>query len=304
MPVAVMVALVGACAPDAFVEVSDFGTNPGGLRMFEHAAVSAGAPLVVMLHGCSQTHDAVRTSGMTSLADERGFVVVAPEQAALNNGQACFNWFDSADVARDEGEALSIREMIASASERNDIDRARVFVTGMSAGGAMTAVMMAVYPELVAAGAILAGGPYGCAESVVDATGCMAGTSRHTPRAWADRVRDATDHEGPWPRLLVMHGREDLVVSPTNAFALVAQWTTLHEVADEASETSTVTTSLGEATHERFGLAGDAPVERVLVEGLGHALPTDPTAGCGDDALFQRDIDLCAVELIADFFRL
>lgn len=305
-PLVCVVATLAAigCAPDAFVETSDFGENRGGLRMFEHVPETKEGALVVMLHGCSQSHDAARTSGLTALADERGFVVVAPEQAAFNNPQLCFNWFEAGDTTRDEGEAHSIREMITSASDRHDIDLARVFVTGLSAGGAMSAVLMAAYPEVVAAGAVIAGGPFGCARSLVDATGCMAGATELSRDAWADRVRDATDHEGPWPRLLVMQGRDDLVVSPSNADHLVAQWTALHEVDDAATTRTTSDTDVGEATHERFGAEGDERVERILIDGLGHALPIVPSQGCGEDAAFQRDIDLCAVEVIADFFRL
>ena len=85
-----------------------------------------------------------------------GFVLLFPEQTQANNPKTCFNWFLPGDIARDRGEALSIRQMVEKTIGAYGIDRSRVFVTGLSAGGAMTAVMLATYPDVFAAGAIFA----------------------------------------------------------------------------------------------------------------------------------------------------
>ena len=101
-----------------------------------------------MLHGCTQTAaDYDQGSGWSQLADRHGFVLLYPEQNRANNANLCFNWFEPGDIARGKGEALSIRQMIGAVAVAHGMDRDRVFVTGLSAGGAMASVMLATYPE-------------------------------------------------------------------------------------------------------------------------------------------------------------
>jgi poly(hydroxyalkanoate) depolymerase family esterase len=95
-----------------------------------------------------------------------GFALLLPEQQRTNNPNGCFNWFQTGDIERGHGEALSIRQMVSKMVSDHGIDPARVFVTGLSAGGAMTSVMLATYPEVFAGGAIIAGLPYGAANNV------------------------------------------------------------------------------------------------------------------------------------------
>jgi poly(hydroxyalkanoate) depolymerase family esterase len=157
-------------------EVMGFGSNPGNLRMFVYVPerLSRGAPLVVALHGCSQTADDYDYgAGWSSLADRLGFAVVYPQQQPANNPQNCFSWFSPGDIARDHGESLSIRQMVEHAIASFGLDRRRIFVTGLSAGGAMASVMLATYPEVFAGGAIIAGLPYGCARTVQQAFEAM-----------------------------------------------------------------------------------------------------------------------------------
>src|SRR5205085_5815523 len=140
------------------------GTNPGAVRMFAYVPNNlARAPaLVVVLHGCTQSAASYDLgAGWSKLAERCGFVVLLPEQTSANNPKTCFNWFLPGDTVRGRGEALSIRQMIEKTIGAHGIDRTRVFITGLSAGGAMTAAMLATYPEVFAAGAIIAGLPYG-----------------------------------------------------------------------------------------------------------------------------------------------
>jgi poly(hydroxyalkanoate) depolymerase family esterase len=148
------------------VEVTGFGSNPGRLRMFKYVPdnLPASVPLVVVMHGCTQNaRDYTSDSGWIELADEFRFALVMPEQTQANNSRNCFNWFLTSDNRRNRGEAQSIKQMVDKAVADHGIDATKVFVTGLSAGGAMTSVMLATYPEVFNGGGIVAGLPYGCA---------------------------------------------------------------------------------------------------------------------------------------------
>ena len=151
-------------------------------------------------------------AGWSTLADRHGFVLLLPEQQRANNANNCFNWFSAGDIERGRGEAMSIRCMVEKMIVDHEIDRRRVFVTGLSAGGAMTSVMLATYPEVFAAGAIIAGLPYGTAANVKEAFESMGQVRARSAREWGDLVRAASPHQGPWPRVSVWHGGADQVV--------------------------------------------------------------------------------------------
>ena len=158
------------------VEVMSFGSNPGKLRMYKHIPnqLPAHPALVVVMHGCTQ--DAVTytdESGWTQMSDQLGVALVMPQQEQANNSNYCFSWYDPTKTARDKGEALSIKQMVDYMKSHHAIDPKRVFVTGLSAGGAMTSVMLADYPDVFSAGAIISGLPYGCANNLTDALQCM-----------------------------------------------------------------------------------------------------------------------------------
>jgi feruloyl esterase len=248
-----------------------FGPNPGDLRMLYYAPTNLepNAPLVVVLHGCTQTAEGYADgAGWLTLADRYGFAVLAPEQRQANNPNLCFNWFEPGDTRRGAGEAASIRQMVAALTEANALDPARVFVTGLSAGGAMTDVMLATYPEVFAAGAIVAGLPYGAATSVQEAFRAMFQPEPRTAAAWADLVRAASAHKGPWPRVSLWHGTADATVKVANADAVARQWAALHAAGAPTADHI--------AGHQRLtwtNAQGEPVVEQILIEGLGHGTP-------------------------------
>lgn len=264
----------GGTAPDRWLrEVEGFGSNPGSLRMFSYApsGLPPASALVVVLHGCSQTAaDYDRGSGWTALAEREGFAVLLPQQQPQNNPHSCFTWFLPGDIGRGEGEALSIHQMTEDMIASHGIDRHRVFVTGLSAGGAMTSVMLAAYPEVFAAGAVIAGLPYGGAHTVLQAVRRMRSPTRRTPQEWGGRVRAASDHAGPWPRMAVWHGTADTIVAPANADAIVAQWLDVHGIDGALVSTS----KLRSAGHRIWtDASGHALVEEHRVVGMAHGTP-------------------------------
>jgi poly(hydroxyalkanoate) depolymerase family esterase len=180
-------------------EVLEFGANPGGLRMFAFVPSNLQQPraLVVVLHGCGQTAAGYDLgAGWSTLARHYGFALLMPQQQPANNANGCFNWFNPDDSTREHGEAASIRQMIARMTVDHGIDSRRVFVTGLSAGGAMTSVMLATYPEVFAAGAIIAGLPFGVASNAREALTGMRGWRARSPHELGDLVRNASHHSG------------------------------------------------------------------------------------------------------------
>ena len=153
-----------------------------------------------------------------------------PEQKRANNPNNCFNWFLPGDTRRGAGEALSIRQMIDQMVEEHGIDRRRVFIVGLSAGGAMAAAMLAAYPEVFAGGAVIAGLPYGGAVNVQEALQTMAQPRQRSGEQWGDLVRSASSHSGPWPKISLWHGSADAIVNPQNMEEALKQWIDVHGV--------------------------------------------------------------------------
>lgn len=299
-------AVVTALAPRAsaadLTPVSDFGEDPGSLSLYTYVpdGLSEGAPLVVLLHGCSQDAESYHAhSGWAELAEETGFALAYPEQNSSNNLQACFNWFEPGDTARDSGEAASVRSMVDHTVETHGLDAGQVFVSGLSAGGAMAGELLAAYPDVFAGGDVVAGLPAGCAESLVDATTCMNSGKDRTPEQWGDEVRAKYDGDASWPRVAVWHGSSDTTVVPANGDASVDQWTDVHGLSGDPDETAELPG--GTTAEYHGGGAEDATVAHFAVEGLGHGTPVAPAEGCGTAGPFFLD-SVCASAYTAQFW--
>ncbi|WP_067829094.1 extracellular catalytic domain type 1 short-chain-length polyhydroxyalkanoate depolymerase [Actinomadura kijaniata] len=292
---ALMTAFVAPARAATITQVTSFGTNPGALRMYRYVpdGLPSGRPLVVVMHGCTQDARTYATnSGWLTIADRYRVSLVLPEQQSGNNANRCFNWFQSGDTARGQGEAASVAQMVQRM--RNDYGSTNVYASGLSAGGAMAAVMLATYPDVFSGGAVMAGLPYRCASSLVDAYGCMSPGRDLTPQQWGDRVRAASRHQGPWPTVTVWHGTSDYTVVPANMRELVDQWTNVHG-ADTRADLSDTVSGAAHAVY-RNG-AGAAVVETYTINGMGHGHPVDPGTGprqCGTAGAYVLDVNICA----------
>lgn len=293
--------------PSVMRETTAFGANPGGLRMLSHApaGLAPGAALVVVLHGCTQGAESyARDAGWLTLADRAGFVVVAAEQTSANNPNRCFNWFSPADTRRGEGEAASIAAMVAHAVAEHGLDPERVFVTGLSAGGAMTAVMLAAYPEVFAGGAVIAGLAYGVAESVPQALQAMSRADGRAAPELGALVRGAAPLGGRIPKIAIWHGTSDATVSPANADDLARQWAWTHGLSVEPSETR----ALPRRTQAiwRAPATGEVMMELNLVQGLGHGTPlaAGGPEGLGASAPFMLEAGISSSLEILRFWGL
>jgi poly(hydroxyalkanoate) depolymerase family esterase len=260
--------------------------------------------LVVVLHGCTQTAGSYnRGADWTGAADEHGFALLFPEQQRANNPNLCFNWFSPADAMRGRGEALSIIQMVQHLCSRHGLDTHRVYITGLSAGGAMTAAMLATYPDVFAGGAVIAGLPFGTASSVPEAFERMRRQATFGPDQLAGLVRSASDHAGPWPTLSVWHGRSDQTVDLSNATALVDQWRGLHGATARPTASHSVA---GQSRRVWCNHDGVEVIEEYVIGEMGHGTPICATqADHGEVAgPYMLDVGISSTRRIVSFWKL
>ena len=238
-------------------------------------AVTKSWPLLVMLHGCKQ--DPVTFSSgtrMNQLADQQGFLVLYPEQKRLANVFRCWNWFDSA-VLRADGEAALIAGMVREVTATYGVDPTRVYIAGLSAGGAMTSVMASCYGNLFAACAVHSGLMYGAAESVSEATKAMKDGSRASPENTARQAMAQKDFA--FVPALVIHGNKDGTVNPVNADQVVEQFMAMATLSggDNAELTQFTSSEHGGERYpyeiREYRRGDNLLLKKVSVEGLDHA---------------------------------
>jgi feruloyl esterase len=283
----------------------DFGSNPGNLRMFTYRppSLADNPALVVVLHGCTQSAAGYDLgAGWSTLADRYGFALLFPQQKRSNNPNGCFNWFQPAHSQRDRGEPLSIRQMVEKSIIDHGIERRRVFVTGLSAGGAMTSNLLACYPEVFAGGAIIAGLPYGAATTVQQAFQSMYQSPTRSAREWGNLVRRASAHRGQWPRVSVWHGNADKTVIPLNAREIIKQWTNLHDLTSSPSVKTRVD---GFPREVWINETGDELVEAYSIPNMAHGTPLavgEVEGACGAPGPFLLPVGISSSYHIAKFF--
>ncbi|BCG78924.1 extracellular catalytic domain type 1 short-chain-length polyhydroxyalkanoate depolymerase [Mesorhizobium sp. 113-3-3] len=291
---------------DSLSDLAEFGSNPGALRarFYVPENLPRGAALVVVLHGCTQTAASYdHGSGWSRLAAEEGFAVLFPEQQRANNANLCFNWFVPEDVTRDRGEALSIRQMIEAMVTTHGLDRRRIFITGLSAGGAMAAAMLATYPDVFAGGAILAGLAYGSASTIPEAFDRMRGHGGPSKSELQRRLAQASSHKGNWPKISIWQGTADRTVAPSNADALVAQWQGVHRAGAGHGRTEAVD---GQTRQVWCDVDGNEVIEKYTIAGMGHGAPlkTAGEDGLGHAAPFMLDVGISSTRRIAAFWNI
>jgi poly(hydroxyalkanoate) depolymerase family esterase len=281
------------------IDFSVSGANPGNLsaKLFVPAEPVPSAALVVVLHGCTQTaagYDAC--AGWSPLGEEFGFYVLLPQQNRTNNANLCFSWFSKRDIARDEGEAMSIRQMIAEVTAKHPIDSKRVFITGLSAGGAMANVMMATYPEIFAGGSIIAGLPYGVASSVPEAFDRMRGHGLSDKNRLRTDLLDAPGKAARWPPVSLWHGAADRTVACANSEAIVEQWMAVHAVEELPDKVETN----GRITMKTWlDRSGQPAIILRIISGMDHGTPVDALLDREQGGPFMIDVGVSSTAEIA-----
>jgi poly(hydroxyalkanoate) depolymerase family esterase len=258
--------------PDGALFLSRSFTCEAGSRNYKlyvpRRAQTIRRALLVMLHGGTQdADDFAAGTRMNALAEEYGFIVAYPSQSKAANASLCWNWFSPENQMRGCGEPAIIAGITEKIVAEYAVDPARVFVAGLSAGGAMAAVMAATYPDFYAAVGVHSGLPYRSAADLPSAFAAMRGDAR-PPQGRRSRKSRGTDDDSPRIRTIIFHGDSDTIVHPSNAANMVEA-----EIGSESVERA----EAGQATkraHTRTvtrDKTGAVVVEQWLVHGSGHA---------------------------------
>lgn len=273
--------LAQPAAAATLTEVTNFGANPGGMRMHIYVPDSrpANPAIIVAMHGCGGSGPGFYSgSEFASLADQHGFIVIYPtatQQAGFGN---CFDTWSAAAKRRDGGsDPVSIMSMITYAQQQYGGDPNRVYATGSSSGGMMTNQLLALYPDVFKAGAAFMGVPFDCFANAADfppgVSRCTGGNMDRSPQQWGDAVRQAyPGYNGPRPRVQLWHGTNDTLVPYQLLQEAVEQWTNVFGLSQ--TPTSTDTPRPNWNRRQYADNSGTVQVEAYSIQGAGHSLPS------------------------------
>ena len=269
------------------VSVNYFGKNMGNLKMFlytpKNLDTSKKIPLVLVLHGCTQSAQSIaEATGWKKLAELNNFIVVYPEQKIVNNVSKCFNFFIGMKSKKDKGELFSIKQMIDYSLRNYNIDSSQVFITGVSAGAAMSNALLNSYPNLFNAAALI---------------GC--------PSLLTEKLDTLSIYQ---PRVLIIQGEEDKVVAPTNADRVLNQWTKKHHLKNDDFKLENNYLNFPELTLKTFfDNNQQIQVQSLSAKDVGHVILINPGENDnegGKDCIYTKDINFHSTYWIAEFFGL
>jgi poly(hydroxyalkanoate) depolymerase family esterase len=259
-------------------------------------------PLMVMLHGCSQDAASLAAgTRMNALADQQRFIVLYPQQSPRANPLRCWNWF-SARTRDGAGEAAAIVALVRHVARRYPIDRSRIYVAGMSAGGAMAASLALCFGAVFAGCAIVSGLMYRAADSAVGAAQAMHTGSRASPERTAAELARRASRRFAFVPTLVMHGSADTVVHPRNAEQIIAQLRKFAELMSVSRRPLSGPMEQYVDGHGRryrqqdYARSGRVVLRSITIDGLGHAW-----SGGDEREGFQDPMPPDATRLIWDF---
>ncbi len=265
---------------------NDFGTRDYAVYV-PSTYTGTPVPLVVMLHGCSESvEDFDADTGMTRFAERDGFVVVYPRQLPVASVSTCWNWFLPRHQQRGAGEPSFLAGITRQVMGDYAIDPGRVYIAGMSAGGAMASVMAATYPDLYAAVGIHSGLEYAAARDGLEALRVTVAGGPAPERAAALAIAAGGSHARIVPAI-VFHGDADQTVDVVNGDQALRQWLLADDLADDGALNGSLAPDAISVSERRLPAGrsytrtvfADGLLERWIVHGMGHLWSGGPSAG-------------------------
>lgn len=266
-------------------------------KLFVPKSVTAGqaAPLVVMLHGCTQDPDQFATgTRMNQLAEKEGFLVLYPDQPRSAHMMKCWTWFSPAHQQRGKGEPAAIVGMVEQVAKKHAVDRGAVFAAGLSAGGAMASVLGATYPDVFAAIGVASGLEYAAAASEMEGRSAMSQGGPDPDRAGLKAFQAAAGNARVLPTI-VFHGADDRIVAPVNADQALGQWAQTNDLALDGKDNDDID-AVADGKEEAQApngrrytrwfykdAQGRVMLQKVIVAGMGHAWSGGDAAGSYTD---------------------
>ncbi|NUT47068.1 MAG: PHB depolymerase family esterase [Saccharothrix sp.] len=279
--VAAGLALSTPASAASLTEVTNFGANPGGMRMHVYVPDSrpANPGIVVAMHGCGGSGPGFYSgSEFASQADRHGFIVIYPSAQQEAGFGKCFDTWSDAAKRRDGGsDPVSIVSMVTYVEQRYGGDPNRVYATGSSSGGMMTNHMLALYPDVFKAGAAFMGVPFNCFANAADyppgSSKCTgSGGANRTPQQWGDAVRQVNPgYTGARPKVQLWHGTNDTLVPYALLQESIEQWTNVFGLSQTPSSSDTPQTNWNRRRYNDS--SGATLVEAYSIQGAGHTLP-------------------------------
>lgn len=266
-------------------------------------------PAVVLLHGCVvNAEDTASGSRFNELADRKGFFVIYPKESTADNANGCWNFSKSVNQTRDSGEPSIIAGITQSVQAQYNIDLKRTYVGGISAGGLMTAIMAACYPDLYAGAAILSGSMYKAATNLLDTYLGMVFGSVYSPEYRGWEAWQCGGKRSDRMPTLVMHGTDDTTVNVNNAELAIRQAIATNDWADDATDNDSAAYTLGKRETftvpnghtydvDTYYYKNAVLAQKYVIQGMGHAWS-------GGDTTFPYTDDKGpdATRIMYDFF--
>ena len=259
------------------------------VRVFVPTKVATPTPLVVMLHGCTQTADAFAdATQMDAIAEKEGFVVAYPEQSPDTISTRCFRWYDSAHQARDAGEPKELADAAVAVAKGHGVDPQRVYVAGLSAGAAMSVILGATYPDRFVAIGVVAGVEYKGATTIGEGLSTSS-NGGPDPDAQGDLAHAAMGTRARVVPTFVVHGTADGVLAKVNGDQVAQQWRRTNTLVLGDGAIDPVKSIAGSAGYtftrmvHRNKANGASVVEYYVVDNLGHAWPGGKDGGSYSD---------------------
>lgn len=280
--------------------LTDFGNNPGELSASYYQGDINNKTLIVLLHGCVQQGERLaEQSGLMALAQKKKFSLLIPQQSQNNNIKGCFNWFSTQDIDKNQGESLSIKNMINTVNAKQEFSN--IYIIGLSAGGAMASSMVVNYPELFTAGAIVAGLPYPCADNLITAIACMRSGPSQTAEQLTTLVKQLNTVQPKWPALSIFTGTNDAVVNPKNSQQLAIHWAQL----TESTPRPNISKHQGYQVSQWHGKNKDINVEFIEIENMGHGISVAPEQiDGGSEAPFVLSTPISTIKYLLDAWKI